>query len=204
MTNGVRMTYPLRPRQPIVSEQQARLDLAPRPDPGDVAPHLVALLFAADGPLEVREAARILGVRGSVVEAAIGALMESPPLGLIVQRDGDRLQLATAPASAEFIRRLRGLNAQVKLSRAALEVLAVIAYRQPVTRAEIEAVRGVNGDHALATLRNRELIEEVGRRETVGRPVEFGTTMAFLEHLGLRSLRDLPPVPPPEPDSATV
>jgi segregation and condensation protein B len=187
-----------------MSEEQVKLDTLLHLDSNGIVPHLVALLFAADGPLEVREAARILGVRGSVVEAAIGALIEFPPIGLIVQRDGDRLQLATAPASAEFIRRLRGLGTQVKLSRAALEVMAVIAYRQPVTRAEIEAIRGVNGDHALATLRTRELIEEVGRRETVGRPVEFGTTMAFLEHLGLRSLRDLPPVPPPEADSTAV
>ena len=109
---------------------------------------------------------------------------------------------STAPASARYIRRLRGLEEQARLSRAALEVLAVVAYRQPVTRAEIEAIRGVNGDRALSTLLARGLIAEVGRRETVGRPVEFGTTLGFLEHLGLRSLDDLPAVAPSGPEAA--
>jgi segregation and condensation protein B len=92
---------------------------------------------------------------------------------------------------------LRGLDDQARLSRAALEVLAVIAYRQPVTRAEIEAIRGVNGDRALATLLSRSLVAEVGRRDTVGRPVLFGTTLDFLEHLGLSSLDEMPPLPSP-------
>ena len=166
-----------------------------------LAPHLVALLFAADEPLDVADAARILGARKRLVEQAVELLLESPPVGLILQRDADRLQLATGPASATYVRRLRGLEAQARLSRAALEVLAVVAYRQPITRAEIEAVRGVGGDRVLATLLQRELIEEVGRKETVGRPVLFGTTLAFLEHLGLRSLADLPTVPAQRPTS---
>lgn len=160
--------------------------------------HLAALVFAADGPLPLAEAARVLGVRRSVAEAAAGELLERPPLGLIVQRDGDFLQLGTAPESAEYVRRLRGLDRSVRLSRAALEVLAVVAYRQPATRADIEAIRGVNGDHALSTLLNRGLIDVVGRKDAVGRPVLFGTTSGFLEHLGLRSLADLPPEPPAE------
>ncbi len=167
----------------------------PNDTDASVAPHLVALLFAADEPLEVREAARILGVPRPVIESAVRALLERPPLGLLVQRSGDRLQLTSGPTSAQFVRRLRGLESQTRLSRAALEVLAIIAYRQPVTRAEIEAVRGVNGDRAIATLLNHGLVDEVGRRDTVGRPILFGTTMGFLEHLGLRSLDDLPPVP---------
>jgi segregation and condensation protein B len=167
----------------------------------DLAPHLVALMFAADEPLEVAEAARVLGVRRAVVERVVRALMDSPPLGLIVQGDGDRVQLSTCPDSAEFVRRLRRLDTPVRLSRAALEVLAVVAYRQPVTRAEIEAIRGVNGDRALATLLTRGLIDVVGRKDAVGRPVLFGTTIAFLEHLGLRSLDDLPPVPSPDSEA---
>ena len=163
-----------------------------------LAPHLVALMFAADEPLLIADAARVLGVRRKAVEDAVRLLLDEPPLGLIVQRDGDRLQLATDPRSADFVRRLRGDDSQSRLSRAALEVLAIVAYRQPITRAEIEAIRGVNGDRALATLLARDLIAEVGRREGVGRPVLFGTTMTFLEHLGLRSLDDLPPLPTPE------
>ena len=164
-------------------------------DVAALAPHLVALLFAADEPLQIADAARILGARKRLVERVAERLVETPPLGLIVQRDDDRLQLATGPASAAYVRRLRGLEEQARLSRAALEVLAVVAYRQPMTRAEIEAVRGVGGDRALATLLQRGLIEEVGRKEALGRPVLFGTTLAFLEHLGLRSLADLPPTP---------
>jgi len=159
--------------------------------------HLVALAFAADEPLDLADAARVLGARRAAVETAARLLIERPPLGLIVQRVGGRLQLASAPASADYVRRLRGLDTQARLSRSALEVLAVVAYRQPVTRAEIESIRGANGDRALATLLNRQLIEEVGRKGSVGRPVLFGTTMAFLEHLGLRSLEDLPSPPSP-------
>jgi segregation and condensation protein B len=153
---------------------------------------LIALLFAADEPLAVSELARILELRRPALERALAQLVDAPPSGLIVQRHEDRLQLATAPASARFVRRLRGLEDEARLSRAALEVLAVIAYRQPVTRAEIEAIRGVNGDRALSTLLTRGLVAEVGRRDTVGRPVLFGTTLDFLEHLGLTSLSDLP------------
>jgi segregation and condensation protein B len=163
----------------------------------ELAGHLVALLFAADEPLPVAELARLLDARRAAVERVTRALGERPPPGLLLQRDDDHLQLVTAPASARYIRRLRGLDEHARLSRAALEVLAVVAYRQPATRAEIEAIRGVNGDRALATLLARGLVAEVGRRETVGRPVLFGTTLGFLEHLGLRSLDALPPVPAP-------
>ena len=163
---------------------------------------VVAILVAADEPVTVAELGRLLEVRPSQVERVARMLTERPPPGLLLQRDGDRLQLVTAPASARYVRRLRGLEEQARLSRAALEVLAVVAYRQPATRAEIEAIRGINGDRALATLLARGLIAEVGRRDTVGRPVEFGTTLGFLEHLGLRSLDDLPAVPTPGSDAA--
>jgi segregation and condensation protein B len=160
-----------------------------------VAAHIVALLFAADGPVGVVDLAKILEARRPAIERALKLLVERPPLGLLVQRHGDEAQLVTAPASARFVRRLRGLADHTRLSRAALEVLAVVAYRQPVTRAEIEAIRGVNGDRALTTLLTRGLVEEVGRKETIGRPVMFGTTLAFLEQLGLPSLDALPAVP---------
>jgi segregation and condensation protein B len=159
-----------------------------------LAGHVLAILFAADQPLAAAELARLLEIRVAHVRRVARDLIDSPPPGLLLQRDDDRFQLVTAPASARFVRRLRGLEDQARLSRAALEVLAVVAYRQPATRAEIEAVRGVNGDRALATLLARGLIAEVGRRDTVGRPVLFGTTLGFLEHVGLRSLDDLPKV----------
>jgi segregation and condensation protein B len=161
----------------------------------ELSGHIVALLFAADGSVSTGDLVRILEVRRPAIEAALARLLAHPPDGLLVQRHGDEVQLVTAPASARFVRRLRGLAEHVKLSRAALEVLAVVAYRQPVTRAEIEAIRGVNGDRALTTLLTRGLVSEVGRKEAIGRPVLFGTTLAFLEQLGLPSLTALPPVP---------
>src|SRR4051794_32023663 len=118
----------------------------------DLARHVVALLFAADEPLTSADLARILEVRRSAVERVVDGLIADPPLGLLVQRHDERVQLVTGPESGRYIRRLRGLAEHTRLSRAALEVLAVVAYRQPVTRAEIETIRGVNGDRALATL----------------------------------------------------
>jgi segregation and condensation protein B len=161
---------------------------------GALVGHLIALLFVADEPLEIRSLARVLEVSSAVVEATVAQLMAAPPPGLLLQRQGSSLQLVTSPASAEFVRRLRGHAEAQRLSRAAMEVLSIVAYRQPVTRAEIEAVRGVNSDHALETLLARGVVGELGRRETVGRPAEFGTTLEFLRLAGLASLAELPPI----------
>src|SRR5690348_473259 len=138
---------PTRPAEPSM----------PAPTEPELLGHLTALLFAADEPLALDDLARLLEVRPAVLQRVAKQLADNPPPGLLLQRDDDRLQLVTAPASARYIRRLRGLEDQARLSRAALEVLAVIAYRQPATRAEIEAIRGVNGDRALATLLARAL-----------------------------------------------
>jgi segregation and condensation protein B len=163
--------------------------------------HLTALLFVADEPLELSLLARLLDVRPAEVERAAEALRAEPPAGLIVQRDGRRITLASAPDSADYVRRLRGTAGPQRLSRAALEVLAIVAYRQPATRAEIEAIRGVNSDHALETLVVRGLVTEVGRRESLGRPALFGTTLDFLALAGLSSLDDLPPAEQAAPSS---
>jgi segregation and condensation protein B len=103
--------------------------------------------------------------------------------------------MVTAPEAAALVERFLGLAGAQALSRAALETLAIIAYRQPVTRAAIEAIRGVNSDYAVSVLLQRGLIEEVGRLETVGRPALLGTTFEFLQQLGLERLEDLPPLP---------
>jgi segregation and condensation protein B len=167
---------------------------------GDVADaalagHLVAILFAAAGPLTPADAARILDISLERLEEVCDLLDREPPRGLALQRHEDRLQLITAPASAPLIERFLGAPPPVRLSRAALESLAVIAYRQPVTRGEIDAVRGVNSDSAVATLLSRNLVAEVGRRETVGRPMLLAVTPDCLQYLGLRSLAELPPLP---------
>lgn len=172
--------------------------------PGDVtdaelAGHLVALLFAAAGPVTPDDAARLLEVDPERLERICELLDQEPPLGLALQRGPDRLQLTTAPTSTPVIERYLGAPPPVRLSRAALEALAVIAYRGPATRGEVDAVRGVNSDSAVGTLLGRNLVAEVGRRETVGRPALLAITPECLQYLGLRSLEELPPLPTPEP-----
>jgi segregation and condensation protein B len=160
----------------------------------ELARHAVAVLFAAGGPVKSEVAARALGASQDEMEAALCMLRDRPPLGLRLQRSGGDLELVSDPASARFVEALLGLDRPTRLSRAALETLAIFAYRQPTTRAEVESVRGVNSDSAITTLLNRGLIAETGRKETVGRPVLYATTPEFLQHLGLESLQDLPPL----------
>ena len=168
--------------------------------PGDVtaaelAGHLVALLFAAAGPLGPSEAARLLDISPEQLDEVCDLLDREPPTGLALQRHADRLQLITAPSSAAVVERYLGAPPPVRLSRAALESLAVIAYRGPATRGDIDAIRGVNSDSAVATLLSRNLITEVGRRESVGRPALLAVTSDCLQYLGRRSLDELPPLP---------
>ena len=172
--------------------------------PGDVtdaelAGHLVALLFAAAGPLALAEAARLLEIAPDHLHAVCDLLEREPPPGLALQRFADRLQLTTAACSTPVIERYLGSPPPVRLSRAALEALAVIAYRGPATRGEIDAIRGVNSDSAVATLLGRNLVAEVGRKETPGRPALLAITPDCLQYLGLRSFEELPPLPAVEP-----
>jgi len=102
--------------------------------------------------------------------------------------------LVSAPEAAPYVERFLGLSLSGKLSAAALETLAIIAYKQPITRPQIEAIRGVNSDGALRTLMSKGLIEEVGRLDSVGHPILFGTTFEFLQYFGLSSLSELPPL----------
>jgi segregation and condensation protein B len=160
-----------------------------------LAAHVVAVLFAAAGPLSRGDLARLLELSSERLDEVCQSLRESPPLGLAVQFHGDQVQLTTAPTSSPVVERFLGAPPPVRLSRAALEALAVVAYRQPVTRGDIDAVRGVNSDSAVTTLLGRGLIGEVGRRESVGRPALLATTPECLSYLGLRSLDELPPLP---------
>jgi segregation and condensation protein B len=155
-----------------------------------------SLLFTAEEPLAVGRLAQVLEVSADSVEETLTALAESlNERGLRLQRKADRLQLISAPAAAPFIERLLGLDLSTRLSPAALEALAVIAYRQPLTRGDIEAIRGVNCDGVLRTLIARGLVEPVGRLEQAGRPFTYGTTFQFLQYFGLENLAALPPLP---------
>lgn len=153
------------------------------------------LLFVADSPVSVGRLAEALQVTPAQVEYALVELdNDSVRRGMRLQRAGNRVQLVTAPELAPSVERFLGLEARTHLSRAALETLAIIAYRQPLTRPEIESIRGVGSDSVLRTLLSVGLIEEVGRAVTVGRPILYGTTFEFLQHFGLCRLEELPPL----------
>jgi len=157
-----------------------------------------AVLFVAEKPVSRGELAKTVNATPRQVEAALAELAESyAGTGLRLQHDGDDWQLITSPEQATFVAAYLGAD-RLRVSPASLETLAVIAYRQPVTRAEVEAIRGVNCDQTIYTLMQRRLIEERGRRETPGRPILYGTTWEFLECFGLSSLDDLPRALSPE------
>jgi segregation and condensation protein B len=156
-----------------------------------------SLLFVADEPVEIERLAEALQVREDAIEAALQEMSaDGAQRGVRLQRKGERVQLVTRPEAAAHIERFMGLEKSGRLSQAALETLSIIAYRQPCTRAQIEAVRGVNSDSVIANLLNKGLLEEVGRMETVGHPFLYGTTFSFLQHFGLKSLDELPPLEP--------
>ena len=175
-------------------------DTPPAQGPSEAElPALVeSLLFVAPSPTPVSRLAQVLAVSEESVEKALAQTAEGyiqADRGLRLLRKGDRVHLTTAPQAAPHIERFLGLDLSTKLSQAALETLAVIAYRQPLTRGEVEAIRGVGCEGVLRTLISRELVEPVGRLEQAGRPYQYGTTIQFLQYFGLESLNRLPPLP---------
>jgi segregation and condensation protein B len=153
------------------------------------------LLFVANEPVPVDRLAAALDVDLDQIEDVLASLgTEYGQRGIRLQRKHQRVQLVTAPEAADLVRAFLGLELTGRLSPAALETLAIVAYRQPVTRAEIEAVRGVSSDSVLRTLLHRGLVEEQGRLEQAGRPIIYGTTFEFLQQFGLASLEALPPL----------
>jgi segregation and condensation protein B len=164
---------------------------------------LESLLFVAGEPVAIERLAAVLASDSEQVEAALqGLAREYSGRGIQLQRKGRRVQMVTAPGAADAVRLLLGLELSGKLSPAALETLAIIAYRQPVTRAEIETVRGVNSDSVLRTLVQRGLIEEVDRLDQPGRPIVYGTTFEFLQQFGLVGLEQLPPLAPSDTEGS--
>lgn len=152
-----------------------------------------SLLLVADGPVSVGRLAEALEVSVGKVEQALVTLdVAYTGRGLRLQWAANRVQLVTAPESARFVERFLGLETRIRFSQAALETLAIITYRQPITRPGIEAIRGVGSDSVLRTLLRAGLIEELGRAPTVGHPILYGTTFEFLQRFGLGSLHELP------------
>jgi segregation and condensation protein B len=160
-----------------------------------LAVQLEGLLFVAAEPVTTAHLAEALEVPPARVEAALNELEASlQERGLRLQRHAGRVQLTTSPQLAGVIERFLGLEATTHLGRAALETLAIIAYQQPVTHPQIDAIRGVNSDSMLKGLLSKGLIVETGRGEGPGRPILYSTSPEFLQHFGLNSIKELPPL----------
>ena len=165
---------------------------------GNLKGRIEAILFVAGEAVSVKELARALQAEEKAVKAELNAIRDEydyDQRGFLLKRFGDKVQLATRPLYAQDVLRLLQPVQQQSLSQAAMETLAVVAYKQPVTRAEVEQVRGVKCDYSLQSLINKGLIKETGRKDTIGRPILFGTTDEFLSHFGLEGLESLPPLP---------
>lgn len=160
-----------------------------------------ALLFAGSEPVKPGEIREILASSPPLGDAAIRAVIDqlreeyrASGRSFTIAEVAGGYRLQTLPEYGDWISKLRAAPSRRKLSAPALETLAIAAYRQPITKAEIEAIRGVNIDGVLENLMDRELIEPKGRKQAVGKPHLYGTTKKFLEHFGLRSIRDLPEI----------
>jgi segregation and condensation protein B len=159
----------------------------------DLLARLEALLFVAPGPVNPSQLAAALEISQEEVEAGLSRLAETLQTGgLRLQSHKNQVQLTTAPELAPLIERFLGLEATSHLSRAALEALAIIAYEQPATRPQVDAIRGVNSDGVLKSLLSKGLVQEVGRADGPGRPILYCTTPEFLQYFGLNSLEALP------------
>ena len=184
------------PAAPEISEDERRIQLKKA---------LESLLFITDHPLSLQKLCKIVGVtqkESKRVIEAIGLLkqdLDDKQSAVQVVEVADGFQMGTRAAYAPFVKKLFTEKMTMRLSTAAHETLSIIAYKQPLTRAEIEQIRGVEVIAAIETLLEKRLIEVVGRRETVGRPLLYGSTTDFLRHFGLRNLEDLPPI-----DSFTI
>ena len=188
------------------SVSEAAEEAAVELGPGDAAPAepapielteamLEALLFVAERPLTRDEIAAVARVDRDVVDARLGDLeVTLHDRGIRLATSGDTVEIVTAPEAGLLIARYVGADEAPRLTPAALETLAIIAYGQPITRAGIERVRGVDADYALRVLLHRRLIVELGRAESTGRPILYGTGLEFLERFGLVSIEDLPPL----------
>ena len=167
------------------------------PEPS-LAAKIEAMLFVSAEPVPLTQLAAALDVTASVVERGLNELDEALlTRGLRLQRNAGRVQLTTAPELAELVELFLGLEATTHLSRAALETLAIIAYQQPCTRPQVDSIRGVNSDGMMKSLLSKGLVQESGRTDGPGRPILYSTTPEFLQHFGLGSISELPPLAAP-------
>ena len=157
---------------------------------------LEALLFSASGPVPFTQIAAVLDIKPAEAKGLVEKLEEelrTHDRGIRIQTHNEKVQFVTAPETADFVEKFLGIESSQRLTRAAQETLTIVAYKQPVSRPSVDAVRGVNSDTVLRGLLSRGLIEEVARADTPGRPVLYATTREFLNHFGLSSIDELPP-----------
>jgi segregation and condensation protein B len=166
----------------------------------DLAAALEALLFVASGPVAASQLAEVLGKSSTDINEGLKLLNAKLEAGrgLSLQWHKSKVQLTSSPQYGKVIEEFLGLEASSRLSRAALETLSIIAYKQPATRPQLDSIRGVNSDGVIKSLLSKGLIEEVGRAEGPGRPIMYGTTPDFLQHFGINTLDDLPSLETPE------
>ena len=184
-----------RSEEPVEAAAHEGLDIDTGPAAEQLSEaQLEALLFVAERPLSRREIATLSAVDRATVDARLGDLEVSlANRGIRLVLSADRVELVTAPDAGALIARYVGADA-IRLSPASLETLAIVAYRQPVTKAAIERIRGVDSDYTVRTLLHRRLVVELGRSDGPGRPFLYGTGFEFLERFGLTSLEELPPL----------
>ena len=171
---------------------------------GSLKGRIEAILFVAGEAVGIRDLVKALRVEEKELKETlkkIGSEYDYEQRGFMLKRFGDKVQLATRPLYSEDVLRLLQPVQQQSLSQAAMETLAVVAYKQPVTRAEVEQIRGVKCDYSLQSLMMKGLIQEAGRKDTIGRPILYATTDMFLSHFGIQGLEDLPPLPETEKES---
>lgn len=164
-------------------------------DERDLERLLEAFLFVADRPLTISQLKDVTGAESEMIRRSLGLIEQEcdrEKKGFRLKMLAGGYQFVTDPSWAAEVKRFLGLRDLRRVSRASLETLSIIAYRQPITRAEIEYIRGVNVEGALRTLLEKGLIRITGRKEAAGRPILYGTTHDFLDHFGLKDLKDLP------------
>lgn len=172
---------------------------------GELANLIEAILFVANGAVSLDNLRKTLDVETEAIQEALQMLAaQRANSGVRLQRKGNEVQMVTAPEAAPYVEKFLGIQVSGRLSPAALETLAIIAYREPITRAQIEAIRGVNSDGVLGTLLARGLITESGRLDTVGHPILYSTTFQFLQQFGLHSTQELPPIEEKPADEQAV
>ncbi|MCS7203948.1 MAG: SMC-Scp complex subunit ScpB [Thermodesulfovibrio sp.] len=154
-----------------------------------------SLLFISEKPISIKMFATLLNITEEEIEKIIDELIndyQKRNSGILIVKFDDSYQMLTNPIYADWIKLFKNLNFNNKLSEQALETLAIIAYKQPITKAEVDSIRGVNSEYAIRTLLEKKLIKVVGKKEVPGRPFLYGTTKEFLKVFGITSLKELP------------